>query len=185
MANRVQKAAATVVAIGAMLIAPQTVSGAGAQVLTHTSGSHVRSNSAAILNLIQQATGRSATFGELVETIDASDTLVYVQEGHCGAGRRACFYAVTSSAGRRTLWLRVDTRENVEWDLMGSIGHELRHALEVLDDASVTTNARMFLFYQRIGYRGTGSGMETTAAVTAGNDVRAEVQAFNRRAKAD
>jgi hypothetical protein len=75
-----------------------TSAAADAATLTHTS-SHVRSNSPAIASLIAQATERSATFRRLVEDIDASDSYVYVNEGHCGHAVRACFVTVTSSAG--------------------------------------------------------------------------------------
>jgi hypothetical protein len=43
----------------------------------------------------------------------------------------------------------------------------------------------MFCLYQRIGYHGTKSGMETRAAVDAGQAVREEVRAFNRRTKTE
>jgi hypothetical protein len=185
MTNRVQKAAATVVAIGAMLMAPPAVSGADIPAATHTSGPHVRSNSVVILTLIQQATERSATFRGLIETIDASDAIVYVREGKCGHGIRACLQSVTTTAGHRMLWVRVDTSKDVDWNLTGSIGHELRHTIEVLNEPLVKNNADMFFLYQRIGYQGTGSSIETIAAVNAGNAVRAEVRELNRRTKAD
>jgi hypothetical protein len=170
------------VAVGALLIAPHTVSGAETM---GTSGSHVRSNSAAILALIQQATEGSTTFRHLLEVIDANDAIVYVQEGRCGHGVRACFSNVTSSAGHRSLWVRVDTTKNVDWNLMGSIGHELRHTIEVLDEPSVVNGAAMFCLYQQIGYHGTATSMETRAAVEAGNAVREEVRAFNRQTKTE
>ena len=59
--------------------------------------SRVRSSSASILALIGQAAERSETFRRLVETIDASDGIVYVEEGTCGRGVRACFVAVSES----------------------------------------------------------------------------------------
>jgi hypothetical protein len=185
MANTLQTAAAMVVAVGAALVAPHTVSGAELLAATHTSGSHVRSSSAAILTLIEQATERSTTFRQLIATIDAGDAIVYVQDGRCGHGVRACFHTVTTTAGHRMLWVRVDTRKNVDWNLMGSIGHELRHTIEVLNEPLVKNNADMFFLYQRIGYRGTGSSIETVAAVNAGNAVRSEARAFDRPKKAE
>jgi hypothetical protein len=46
---------------------------------------------------------------------------------------------------------------------------------------SIKSNADLFFFYQRIGYPGTRNAFETTAAVNAGNAVRAEVRAFQRK----
>jgi len=185
MTNRVHTAAAMVMAIGAMLMAPPAVSGADIPAATHTSGPHVRSNSAVILALIQQATERSATFRGLIETIDASDAIVYVWDGKCGHGVRACFHTVTTAAGHRMLFVRLDTSKDVDWNLMGSIGHELRHTIEVLNEPLVRNNADMFFLYQRIGYHGTGNSIETVAAVNAGNAVRSEVRASERRKKAE
>lgn len=54
MANTARKAALVVVA-AAMLTAPRAVSGADMPDATHTSGAHVRSRSAAIGMLIEQA----------------------------------------------------------------------------------------------------------------------------------
>ena len=84
------------------------------------------------------------------------------------------------------LFVKVDLRGGVDWNLMGSIGHELRHAIEVLDDPTVVNNATMFFLYERIGYHGTGSGaVETRAAVDAGDTVRAELRSFDRLKKAE
>jgi hypothetical protein len=135
----------------------------------------VRTHTPALATLIQEATERSATFRRLVDTINASDGIVYVNEGNCGHGVRACLAAVTAAGPKRILQVKVDTRK-ADWDLMGSIGHELRHAVEVLDSPAVTSNTSMYLFYARIGRRGTKSSFETEAAVQAGHAVRSEVR---------
>ena len=135
----------------------------------------VRTNSPALATLIQEATERSTTFRGLVETINASDGIVYVNEGDCGHGVRACLAAVITAGPNRIIRVQVDTRK-ADWDLMGSIGHELRHAVEVLGNPTVTSNASMYLFYARIGHRGTKSSFETEAAVQAGRAVRSEVR---------
>jgi hypothetical protein len=128
-----------------------------------------------VARLIQEATQRSATFRTLVDTIHASDGIVYVNEGDCGHGVRACLVDVTAAGSNRILRIQLDTRK-ADWDLMGSIGHELRHAVEVLGDPTVTSKGAMYFFYNRIGRRGTKSSFETEAAVAAGNAVRSEVR---------
>ena len=70
-------------------------------------------------------------------------------------------------------------------ELMASIGHELRHTIEVIDDPSVTTDAGMFFFYERMGMHSAGGAHETRAATDAGNAVRSEVDRFNRQAKSE
>jgi hypothetical protein len=57
---------------------------------------------------------------------------------------------------------------------MGSIGHELQHAVEVLSTPDVTDTATMYRFYEREGRRVFG-GFETEAAIRAGQNVRAEL----------
>jgi hypothetical protein len=44
-----------------------------------------------------------------------------------------CPADVTAAGPNRILRIQVDTRK-AGWDLMGSIGHGLRHAVEVLGD---------------------------------------------------
>jgi|RhiMetdeSRZDD1v2_1073273.scaffolds.fasta_scaffold211728_3 hypothetical protein len=59
---------------------------------------------------------------------------------------------------------------------MGSIGHELRHVVEVLGNRTVTNNAAMYHFYARTWRRVTVSSFETEAAVETGHAVRSEVR---------
>lgn len=135
----------------------------------------VRTHSPALARMIEEATKRSTTFRALVETINASDGIVYVHEGDCGRGVRACLATVVAAGPNRILRVKVDTRK-ADWDLMGSIGHELRHALEVLGDPTVTSDAAMYFFYSRTARRSTEYAFETKAAVAAGNAVRSEVR---------
>src|SRR5262249_47848815 len=121
----------------------------------------------------------------IIETIDASDSIVFVEEGDCGHGVRACFVTVTAAATYRYMRVIVDTRK-ADWDLMGSIGHELRHTIEVIGAPQVRDNASKYFFYEQIGTHGTASGArETQAAVAAGDTVRAEVRQFNRLSKSE
>ena len=78
MANTARKTAWVVVA-AAMLTAPGAVSGADTPATSEASHPHVRSHSPAILALIRQASERSATFRDLLETINASSGIVYVE----------------------------------------------------------------------------------------------------------
>ena len=152
---------------------------------TGPSLSRVRSRNAAIVRVIRDATERSVTFRELVRTIDASDGIVYVEPGRCERRVPACLVAVMASGPNRLLHIKVDPAKE-DSDLMGSIGHELRHALEVLSERWVTDNASMYLFFDRIGrQRGDSQSptFETPAAVEAGEAVRAEVRKAKRTAQ--
>jgi hypothetical protein len=146
--------------------------------------SHVRSSNSELVALIEQASQRSATFRGLLDTINASDSIVFVEAGNCGHGVRACFVSVAASGDYRYMRVIVDTRK-ADWDLMGSIGHELRHTLEVIGNPHVRDNAAKYFFYEQIGTRGTSTARETQAAVDAGNTVRSELRQFNRLSKSE
>ena len=144
----------------------------------------VRTESPTVANLIGQATQHSATFRELIDTIEASDGIVYVNEGECARGVRACLLHMVTVAGPwRRLWVHVDT-QRPDWDLMGSIGHELHHATEVLSDRRVTSNLAVVQFFRTEG-RVTNGTFETGAAVDAGFAVRAEVREALRTGRLD
>ncbi len=144
----------------------------------------VRSSNPSIAMVIKQASERSKVFRRLVETISASDGTVYVEAGECGHGVRTCLVAVTMASAKRNLWVKVDRSMN-EWDLMGAIGHELQHAIEVLSDRTVTSNAAMFFFYRRTGKpHPKHFAFETEAAIEVGEAVRTEARNYNPGAEA-
>lgn len=126
--------------------------------------------------LIREATARSATFRHLVETIDASDGIVYVQTGRGRCGVRAYLALTVTMAGpNRVLRVVVDPRRERN-ELMAAIGHELRHAIEVLGDRAVTNDHAIYFFYHREGRTGK-ERFETRAAKQAGDDVFRELSA--------
>ena len=66
----------------------------GAAVAVQTSlmapDARVRGVSARVVALINDATAQSKTFHELIDRIGTTDGIVYVAEGQCGHGVRAC-----------------------------------------------------------------------------------------------
>ena len=159
--------------LGATLVAALAVATAQTASAQEPMMARVRSSHSAIAALISEGRERSATFRRLVQTIDASDGIVYIEEGQCHHGVRACLVlSVTPAGPNRILRVIVDTRK-ADWDLMGSIGHEMRHAVEVLSDASVRSDSAVYFFYSRVA-TSRGNTFETDAAVQAGLDVRAE-----------
>ena len=144
---------------------------------------HVRSSNSSIIALIARATEQSATFRGLVDTINASDGIVYVEAGRCRYSR-ACLTGVSTAGVYRMLWVTIDTRR-VDSELIASIGHELQHAIEILSNPDVRDTTAMYMFYSRFARRvGTGRGAwETNAAMKVGNTVRTEIQAFESQMK--
>jgi hypothetical protein len=166
-----------VCAIQAVLIVAITAAAATTAMATpgNALSPRVRSSDAVIRSLITEAAGHSRTFRRLLETIENSDGIVYVESGNCGHGVRACLtMSVTPAGDYRILRILIDMRQKPR-DLMASIGHELRHATEVLEDRALVDNARLYLFYaQRSGTK--DHPFETSAAIQAGFAVRNEIE---------
>lgn len=143
----------------------------------------VRPTNATIATLIQNASDRSPIFRGLIDTINASDGIVYIEPGMCGHGMRACFVKVTMAGATRMLWVTLDAR-GIDCDLMGLLGHELRHTVEVLGDPGVTNTATMYFFYrQNPDSRSGGHAFETNTAVNIGEAVRDQVRKKSRCSK--
>ena len=135
----------------------------------------VRSSNTAIAAVIKAATDQSATFKGLIDTINSSNGIVFVEAGRCGHSVRACLVlSVTMAGPNRLLRVVVDTKK-ADWDLMGSLGHELQHAIEVLGNQKVTNNSAIYFFFEQANPTSQGR-FETEAAITVGDRVRAEVR---------
>jgi hypothetical protein len=110
-----------------------------------------------IADLIAEAELRSATFKALLAALASTNGIVHVESGRCGHSARACLQIwMLAAGGNRYLRVLVDRqRADSDVDLMGSIGHELQHAIKTLSD-----NHRF----------------ETTAAINVGTAIRDELR---------
>ena len=115
----------------------------------------------------------------MVETINASDAFVYVRSGKCRHNEHACFTSVSVAGSHRVMWVTIDTVKAGQ-DLMGSIGHELRHTIEAIGDPTVTSAATLYFFYKSNGIHTMSGSGETVAAMDAGNAVRHDLRAGGR-----
>ena len=146
-----------------VLLAGMTVGVHGAD----TNFPRVRSTTPAIASALSEAASRSATFRELVRVIEGTDGIVYVEPGECRHGVRACLSLQVVRAGAyRILRILVAGGYDV-MELMATIGHELRHAIELLTEPAVTTTAAAYNYYLREAPTAQ-SAFETTAAIETG-----------------
>jgi hypothetical protein len=134
----------------------------------------LRAGDSRLAAIVAEASARSSSFRQLAQAINQTDGIVYVEHGRCGHGVRACLAAVSAAGANRIVRVRVNAND-ADWNLMGSIGHELQHAIEVLSNSKVTTTRALYFFYERNGIR-RGNTFETAAAIQAGHAVRAEVR---------
>jgi hypothetical protein len=183
MGNAARKAIARlvmVVVVGISVPAAEGSQSASTDPAADPVFARVRSAESKLSVLIRETERRSATFRQIVEAIERTNGMVYVARGRCGHGVRACLIQTVVIAGRyRMLHVVIDDRKS-DVEVMASLGHELRHAQEVLDDPAVTSRQAMYSFYGRHATR-SGSGFETRAAIDAGEAVRAEVRSHDSR----
>ena len=167
MTNATRSATAGIVVLAVTVVASPSSAGAPQ--------TRVRGADARLDAVISGAAARSQTFRRLVDTILMTDGIVYVVEGTCGQGVRACLLpAVTIAGENRLLRIVVDPRKSDE-ELMGSIGHELQHAIELLSDKGIRSSTAAILRIRKM-CSACGLRFETDAAVKAGDAVRAELQ---------
>ena len=135
----------------------------------------VRSEHSMIAQLIADASGASVTFRGLVEAINDTNGIVYVESGQCGDGARACLaHSIHLAGPNRILRIVINLRRNPS-ELIGAIGHELHHALDVLREPGITTSQGMFFHF----FGSSASAprrFETRAAVEAGFQVQRELR---------
>jgi hypothetical protein len=142
----------------------------------HAQGSntgHVRSGNRVLMSLIARATEESPTFRRLMNTIAASDGVVYIVPGVCKYGAHACLVKVTSAGNRRYVFVKVYVGRT-DRDLMSTIGHELQHAVEVLSNPHVNDFKSLYFMYHK--FRRNGLLAETDAAIAAGEAVGNELR---------
>jgi hypothetical protein len=141
----------------------------------------VRSTDGPTLELIKEGTERSAMFRTLVDAIEHSNGIVYVEPGFCAFGHlNGCVLPfIAPTHGQRYMRILVTPdRNRVSHDqLLAIIAHELQHAREVIDHTEVVDVATMERMYRRIGTPLTGglSGYETSEARAAGEAVLQEL----------
>lgn len=140
-------------------------------------GPRVRSSHAYLRAMLAEAAERSKSFRGLVAAIEATDGIVYVEHGACMHNVRACLaMEVTVAGDYRILRVTVDARQP-DWDVMASIGHELRHAIEVLKNPAIVDTPSMYSFSAQ-GREEKDRPFETSEAIDTGLTVRNEVTSF-------
>jgi hypothetical protein len=139
----------------------------------------VRGSSPELVKALEQAQAGSPTFRDVVSAINLTDGIVYVHYGECGRNVLACLVLDVTQAGRnRILQIRVDPRRKGH-DLMVSIGHELKHALELLNEPTVVNYSTAHNFFQRIAPK-RGLSFETQAAVQVGLKIDRELRSWGK-----
>jgi hypothetical protein len=134
----------------------------------------VRPHGETLRAAVDMGLDRSATLRRLHDAIDASDGMVYVIEGTCLHSVHACLMLRVWTAGPfRLLLIMVDSSKAEGCELAGLIAHELQHAVEVLAEPGVRSDAAIYSLFDRIGRTGSGR-FETQEAMEVQLTVRDE-----------
>ena len=127
-------------------------------------------------NLIADGVQRSRTFAELVNELHATDIIVYI-EASFGLPPDVSGRILLAGVAGQQRYLRIQIRATLQRDqLIATIGHELRHALEVAADRTVVDEKGFAALYRRIGDGShAGGGYDTLAARIAGRRIHNEL----------
>lgn len=132
-----------------------------------------------IAELIEEGIRRSPSFRSLVDTIDRTDGLVYVERGQCQTAVQACLSLRVGVAGPNRILRIVINANRDRAGLIGAIGHELHHAADALSNPNVRTVDDMFFHFLPPGTTLEASGrnrLETRGAVAAGLQIERELK---------
>jgi len=137
---------------------------------------HVRSSETRINALIDAGLARSSTFRSLVESLDRSDVIVYVDPKLTRPALGAYLaHVIVVAGGVRYLHIAIDAH-GAEGRVVPLLAHELQHALEVAGDPTVRDSESMDRLFERLAVQ-FGCGGTTCAETQAAKDVEARVDA--------
>ena len=136
----------------------------------------VRPTSALGRKVMDTGLAGSETFRRLVQRLEQSDVIVYVQMQPTMPSDLGGLLEYMGRGGSER-YLRVTVGSLHHLNVMVALlGHELQHAAEVADAPSVQSPREFAAFYRRIGLP-TGAGRyDSVAAQTAGRRVQAELR---------
>jgi len=142
--------------------------------------SHVRTTEPLVRSLIEQGLARSETFRRLVDTLNQSDVVVYVDPKITRQTLGGYLsHSIVTAGGRRYLHIAVDLRGG-DIRLVSLLAHELQHAVEVSLDSDARDSKTVARLFARLGSRqgcGSSNCEETEAALEVQAAVDAELKA--------
>ena len=140
---------------------------------------HLRLQDSRTINAMREGLLKSPTLRKLVDRIEASNTFVYVTLDPF-MKKRLSGQTTWMGKSKEFRYLRVAIQGDLATDqIIATLGHELRHVVEVIDNESVVSEDTLVALYKRIGRPSSPdipSGWETVAAQDAGLQVRREIR---------
>lgn len=110
----------------------------------------VRSTERFMIALIREGYDRSPGFRDLVDVLQRSNVIVFVQPASCAGGRiRSCLASVNGSRRERHIRINVDTHTSHD-ALIATVAHELQHAVEIAEHLEVIDGTGALELYRHI-----------------------------------
>lgn len=137
---------------------------------------HVRTTDRFMQRLIAQGIDRSPTLHALIARLESTDVIVYIEPVSALPGTIAGRLLLLPYGGTQR-YLRIQIAlGRAPTEVIGLIGHELRHALEIAEAHDVHDENGLVALYKRIGDRTSGSlhRYDTSAARWTGRRVQHE-----------
>jgi hypothetical protein len=139
----------------------------------------VRSTVPFMIVLIREGYDRSPGFRDLVEVLQQSNVIVFVQPASCAGGRiRSCLVSVNGSRRERHIRVSVDTHTSHD-RLIATVAHELQHAVEIAEHPEVIDALGALTLYRQIAlgrcHEGLSEACETTRALATERRVLEEL----------
>ena len=151
----------------------------------HGAAPRIRFTDALVADAMARGLSHSPTFRWLVRRLTTSDLIVYIERRP--ATGRASGVTQFVSGTPQARYVRIVLDANVpDNGMVGLLGHELRHALEVADAPWVIDQHTYGELYRVMGTASCGAPrwcFDTTAAVSAGRRVVKEVASAGRRSR--
>ena len=145
----------------------------------HTDLPRVRPLDPSLTVIVDTGSHRSNTLHALLDRLEAGDVVVYLQYGQLPSGLQGRLTFLTEAAGLRYVMVEL-ARELDTLRLIAIVGHELQHAVEILEQPQIVSQATFASAYERSGFKrrhfADGAvGYDTHAAVDVGRQVLREL----------
>ena len=136
----------------------------------------IRTHNKRVMKLLSEGLRRSPTFADLVVKLHSTDVIVYIEPTFGLPPEMAGRILLQTVSGNQR-YLRMQVRSTLQGDhMIAVIAHELRHALEVAAEPTVTNDAGLESLYRRIGRVSHGTNaFDTDDAVMVGRTVAIEL----------
>lgn len=151
---------------------------------TYGTSDRLRPQSDRVAHWLREARRRSPTVQRLVDRIEQSDVIVYLDINRGLAPNiAACLTWMATTSSRRIVRASFRPTLGVH-EAIAMVAHELQHVVEVIDHPEVRSNATLLDLYTRIGHATGTDGLrwDTADAVAVGTLARVEATGGGRPA---